>query len=202
MKGRKNIKRIGILGGCFDPPHIGHIICSLVVGEEINLDQIILMPVAIQPQRSGGAIADAELRYRMVRAISELDPIFIPSRLEIDRAGISFTIRTLEQLIKNYPSPDHQLYWIIGMDSAIHFDTWREPEKIVELAKLVVMRRPGFSRADIPTKLRDKMNIIQTPHIDISSTMIRHRITNDLPIRPWVGEIVKKIIISERLYKS
>mgnify|MGYP002725555643 CR=1 FL=1 len=196
------LKRIGVLGGSFDPPHLGHIICSLVVAEHLDLKKIILMPVAKQPQRLGGTYAGAEERYRMVEAISEIDPIFSPSRLELDRSGISYTVDTIEQLSEIYPSEEHQLYWIIGMDAAILFDSWREPAKIVDSAKFAVMHRPGFTSDNIPVKWRDDMIIIPTPQIDISSTIVRQRISKELPIRPWVGENVEKIIRDECLYIS
>ena len=202
MKQSGNLKRIGVLGGSFDPPHLGHIFCSQIVAEALNLDKIILMPVATQPHRLGGAIASAETRYRMVEAISAIDPVFSPSRLEIDASGISFTVNTVDQLLKFYPLDKFQLFWIIGTDTAIHLDSWLKPDKITESIRFAVMQRPGYSESIVPEKWKDYMTFVKTPLIDISSTVIRKRITCQLPIRSLVGSDVEKIIISERLYKG
>ena len=188
------------MGGSFDPPHLGHIICSRVVAEALNLEQVIIMPVAIQPQRLTGTTASKEARYRMMQAISTLDPIFQPSRLEIDRSGISYTIDTVEQLAKDHPNDIYELYWIIGMDSAIHLNSWRKPYDILNNAQIAVMQRPGFKSNDIPSAWRKSLTLVETPHIDISSTKIRQRIADNLPVRLWVGEEVEKVILNEHLY--
>ena len=132
----------------------------------------------------------------------EFDPVFTPSRLEIDRSEISYTVDTIEQLVQIYPRENCQLYWIIGMDSAIHLESWREPHKIIESAQFAVMRRPGFSSSDIPSRWNDYLTVVDTPLIDISSTNIRQRIADELPIHAWVGEEVEEIIINESLYKG
>jgi len=196
----ESLRRIGVLGGSFDPPHIGHITCSQIVAETLNLEQIILMPVATQPQRLGGTVASAESRFRMVEAIANIDPIFSASRLEIDSSGISYTVNTVDLLLKMYPLDKFQLYWIIGMDTAINLESWLHPDKITESVRFAVMLRPGYSESDVPNKWKDFMTFIQTPQIDISSTIIRQRITSKLPIGSWVGADVENVILSERLY--
>lgn len=193
--------RIGVFGGSFDPPHLGHFICARLVGEKLGLEKILVIPNAIQPHKPGGSFANAEERWAMVKAMTADDKMFIPSRIEIDRADISYTVNTLEALAGEYPSAEWEIILIVGSDAYSEISKWRNPERIFELANLAVMCRAGHSLPVVAPSWRKKTVEVETPFIDFSSSWIRRRIRKNLPVRWWVGEVVDDIIQQHNLYR-
>ena len=202
MKGKSRYStRIGIFGGSFDPPHIGHFYCALIAAEKLGLDRLLVIPTAIQPHKLEGPSASNELRCRMIQALIRDDPLFEMSMIEIDRGGISYTVETLMSLSEQYPAPDHELYCLIGADAFDEIDTWKETKTIFKLARVVVLTRPENDRANGQNRWSDRAIKIVIPKLEISSTEIRQRIAEGLPIRLIVGDEIDRIIREQGLYR-
>ncbi len=189
--------KIGLLGGSFDPIHNGHLITAHSVLEQRNLDKIILMPCNISPLKTEILPTDDFHRFNMVKCAVEDISQFEVSDYEINKGDVSFTIDTLVEFSKLYD--DIEL--IIGYDNLAVFDKWKNPDAIFDLCKVVVMKR---SMDNIPNSKNiyfDKAIFVPTPSIDISSTDIRKRIKNELPIDFLVPQKVKEYIYKNGLYK-
>ncbi len=193
--------RIGIFGGSFDPPHIAHFICARIAAEKLLLKRLFVVPSSISPHKRNGAAASAELRCEMIQALIGDDSLFELSRLEIERGGVSYTVDTLRQLAETHPSPDHELYCLIGSDALKEMDTWQDPETIFSLSKVAVMTRPGTDPFRNSNCWTENARRVEIPRIEISSTIIRERIAAGLPVGLLVGTGVEKIIRRHRLYR-
>jgi nicotinate-nucleotide adenylyltransferase len=189
--------RIGLLGGSFDPPHNGHLLAAGDVFDALGLACVVFIPTAVQPLKAGQAHALANQRLSMVRRLVDGDARFDVSAIEIDRGGLSFTVDTLTTFAAERPSST--LFWLVGADILRSFAKWREPERIVELATVVVMERNGETHelASIPGQPAR----VTTRRIDISSTEIRQRVREGKSIRGFVPDSVAEYIATERLYR-
>ncbi len=192
------MKPVGIFGGTFDPIHLGHLITAQAVLELRGLEKIIFIPAFISPHKIEIRNLEAEHRLNMVKnAISGIS-YFEFSDIEVKRESVSYTIDTLRQLKKEY----QELELIIGYDNIFDFSTWKDPDEILKLAKLIVLRR----RTSIEPAQKDKYFksaiFVDTPTIEISSSEIRQRILNDLPIDFLVPTTVKDYIFKFNLYKE
>jgi nicotinate-nucleotide adenylyltransferase len=194
-------EKIGMFGGSFDPPHLGHFICARIAAEELGLSRVLVIPAAVPPHKQSQRSAPADVRWEMVCAAVEDDPLFQPSRIELDRGGVSYSVETLEALGREYPSPDYRLFLLIGDDSYADLTTWREPERIMKLVQVAIMNRWDADDASIPTPWQEQVIRVNTPRIEISSTAIRERLKTGLPVDYWVGERVAKIIARHKLYR-
>ncbi|MDD8018427.1 MAG: nicotinate-nucleotide adenylyltransferase [Bacteroidota bacterium] len=191
--------KLGIFGGTFNPPHIGHLIVAERVREEMELDRIIFIPSYISPHKHEGEEHLAHHRFEMTRLTVEEDQNIECLDVELKKGGTSFTVGTLEYLHSEHP--DHELYLMIGMDNYHTFHTWKDPERILELATLVVMNRPNFQPKLNPHIKSSKISFATVPHIDISSTDIRKRVLRGESIRYLVTEKVRLYIAKQNLYK-
>jgi nicotinate-nucleotide adenylyltransferase len=191
-------RRIGILGGTFDPIHIGHLIVAQDVAEKCRLDQVLFVPSAVPPHKRDPDIVSAELRAQMVGLAISSDPRFALSRVEIDRKGVSYTVDTLRQLLDEL-GEEPSLYLIVGRDNAEELASWSRPEEVVRLAHVVVADR-GQSCDDGDPNLMEQMTFLDTRKIDVSSTEVRRRVRAGLPIRYLVPEAVSDFIRSNGLY--
>jgi len=189
--------RIGLLGGSFDPPHIGHLLAASDAFDALALDRLVFMPAATQPLKAGRANATPEQRLAMTRLLAGNDERFDVSSIEIDRGGLSYTVDTLTSLGARWPAAE--LFLLVGADVPRSFPSWREPERIVQLATVVVLQRGGESTdvAGMPGTPR----VLATRRIDVSSTEIRHRVREGKSIRGFVPETVAEFIAAERLYR-
>lgn len=189
--------RIGLLGGSFDPPHIGHLLAASDAFDALALDRLVLMPAATQPLKAGRASATPEQRLSMTRLLVGGDKRFDVSSVEIDRGGLSYTVDTLTSLGARWPAAE--LFLLVGADVPRSFPSWREPERIVQLATVVVLQRGGESTdvAGMPGTPR----VLATRRIDVSSTEIRQRVREGKSIRGFVPETVAEFIAAERLYR-
>lgn len=188
---------IGLYGGSFDPIHIGHLITTQSVLEKRKLEQIIFVPSHISPlKQDAKPIADFH-RLEMVKLAIENNPQFSFSDSEIQKENISYTIDTLLELKKKYA----EIELIIGFDNLCVFDKWYKPEEIFELAKVVVMKRDVDNLSITKNSYFDRAIFVDTPTIEISSTDIRNRVKNGLPIDYLVPHKVKEYISQNRLYK-
>ena len=191
--------RIGLLGGSFDPPHNGHLLIASDAYDALSLDRVVFVPAAVQPLKAGLTIASAAQRLAMVQLLVARDPRFDVSTMEIDRGGLSYTVDTLTALSGLWPNA--QLFWLVGADVIQSFAKWREPERIAELATLVVLRRAGDGAGPDLGSLPGAPRLLESRRIDISSTEIRERVKSGKSIRGFVPESVAAYIAVHRLYR-
>ncbi len=189
---------IAIYGGTFDPVHHGHLITAQSVLELRNLDKIIFIPSFISPHKQDVKASAAEHRVNMLKLAIENIPNFEWSDFEINRESVSYTIDTLKELKNQY---DH-IELIIGEDNLLSFDKWKSPEKIIEIATLLVLRRRTAREAGTKYPYEEKAVFLETPRIDISGTRIRERVRKGLPINFLVPQNVMRYIYESKLYKE
>ncbi len=191
--------RIGILGGTFDPIHLGHLIIAQEALAQCCLDRVLFVPSADPPHKNATDVAPAEARARMVALALDRQPGFELCPIELERTGKSYTVETLRQLRGKFGSAT-DLYLIIGADNAPEMSTWCDPQGVLDLAHVTVMGRPGFLPDDVDKRIAARMRFLETPLIEISSTQIRSRIRTGRPIRYWVPDNVARYIETRRLY--
>lgn len=190
--------RLGIFGGSFDPPHVGHLLTAVDAFEFLRLDKLLFVPAAVQPLKAGQATAAAPQRLAMVRLLVGADPRFAVDAVEIERAGLSYTVDTLETFAQRFPRAE--LFFLVGMDAMAAFGSWKNPQRILELARLAILRRPGAAIGDLNID-RDGTIDLATRLVDVSSTEIRERVRAGKSIRGFVPESVAAFIETERLYR-
>lgn len=192
--------RIGIFGGTFNPPHLGHLLIAGHVGEALALDKILFVPAAQPPHKLGDmTIAPNEHRVAMLLRAIKHNPVFDISTIEIDREGISYTIDTVRTLSETYRGAE--LFFLMGSDNLAEFHTWRDPDGICALARLVVMQREGFDVNSIDARRRKNIVAVRTPVIEISGTEIRERVRLGKSIRYYVTDDVAEYIEGAGLYR-
>src|SRR3954447_6340448 len=195
-------RRIGLLGGTFDPIHLGHLIIASEIYHRMKLDEIRFI-VAPRPPHKNGIQASDDDRITMVSAAIAADPRFVIDLIEFERSGLSYTIDTLRSFRARAPHDD--IFFIMGEDSLRDFPTWDGPEGIVEIARIAVATRPGVSVdlesifRTIPTA-RGRISIVATPEVAISSTAIRKRLRDGVPITYLVPSPVEQHIEQNGLY--
>lgn len=196
--------RLGILGGTFDPPHFGHLRLAEAALMQLSLDQVLFAPVGVQPLKQEERSSTPEHRARMVELAIADEPRFALSRADLDRPGPHYTIDLLTIIRQQYP--DARLWFIMGEDSLSDLLRWRDPERIIQLARLAVLRRPGYE-PDWPTldrvlpDLRAQIDWIEQAEIDISATDIRQRAQQGQPIDALVPPKVIEFIRAQHLYQ-
>jgi nicotinate-nucleotide adenylyltransferase len=192
------MKPVGIFGGTFDPIHTGHLIAAQAVKEIRNLEKIIFIPAFISPHKTDAEILSARHRLNMVRLSTQNIPYFDYSDIEIKKESVSYTIDTLLALKNKY----EKIELIIGYDNIFDFSTWKEPDLIIELAKLIVLRRKTSVKPATADKYFHAAIFVDTPAIDISSSEIRQRAAENMPIDFLVHHKVKEYIDKFKLYKK
>ncbi len=192
------MSKIGILGGTFDPIHIGHLITALSVKEIRNLDKILFIPAYISPHKLNVKSVSPEHRLKMVQLAIEDVPYFECSTIEIESSSVSYTVDTIKRLKQQYEN----LELVIGYDNIVDFNTWKDPDEILDLVKLVVMKRELSKEPEIMDKYYNSAIFVQTPTIEISSSEIRERILKGLTIDFLVPLKVKNYIYKHKLYKE
>ena len=190
--------RLGIFGGSFDPPHIGHLLTAVDALEELGLDRLVFVPAYIQPLKATSARASASQRLAMVQLLIYGDDRFDVDAIEIERGGLSYTVDTLETFAQRFP--DAERFFLVGEDAMAAFAAWRNPERILELAKLAILRRRSAAN-DEGISLRDGTIALATRLVDVSSTEIRERVRTGKSIRGFVPEPVGTFIEAQRLYR-
>ncbi len=195
--------RVGILGGAFNPPHIGHLVCAQEAFVQLELDKVVFVPVGEAPHRDLQDDPGAEARLEMVELALADDDRYTTSRIEIDREGPSYTSDTLEQLLEQ--APDDELFLILGGDQAAALPTWHEPEKVLERASVAVFERMSWGRNAIVIKIGrmkgvERVRYLDMPLIQVSSSAIRRRVRDGVPIRYLVSDKVVEYIAANELY--
>jgi nicotinate-nucleotide adenylyltransferase len=195
--------RLGVLGGAFNPPHIGHLVLAQEALVQLQLDSVVLMPTGQAPHREIPADPGPEVRFELCQAAVEGDERMSVSRLELDRDGPSYTVDTLRTLHEQHP--DDELVWILGGDQAGQLRNWHEPEQVLELATIAATERGTWRRAGIyveAAQLRhsQRLAFFEMPPIGVSSTVVRKRVARGQPIRYLVPDRVLELIESRGLY--
>jgi len=201
-------EKIGIMGGTFNPIHIGHLIIAEDICEKANLDKVLFIPSGQPPHKPDSEVAAAEHRYEMVRLAVASNSNFEASRIELDRDGYTYTINTLLELREKY-GRNTDIYFIIGADVVHELKTWREYERVFALCEFIAVLRPGFDE----NALKNTISQLAQEHgavihpvtsrlIDISSTDIRERCRNGKSIRYLVPEPVEEYILRNGLYRA
>jgi nicotinate-nucleotide adenylyltransferase len=190
--------RLGILGGTFDPPHIGHLLAAVDAVERLTLDRMVLVPASVQPLKAEAKVADATHRLAMTRLLVEGDDRFVVDPLEIERAGLSFSVDTLRTFAERYPADER--FFVVGADVLRTFERWREPEEVLRLATLVVMARESADEAS-PAVVPGGARVIPSRRIDVSSTEIRARVLAGRSLRGFVPDSIAAYIAAHGLYR-
>ena len=197
--------RMGILGGTFDPIHNAHLMIAGEALKQLGLDEVIFIPTYHTPLKEDDIITPVEHRVRMLELALTGNPAFRMSRIEIDRAGISYTVDTIAGL-KQSLGDDSELYFITGLDSLETLTRWKEPDRMIRMCRLVTVRRPGY---DVPAinelekvipGITESLIILDGLAPDISATNVRERVAAGLSIIDLVPAVVEKYIKQNRLY--
>jgi nicotinate-nucleotide adenylyltransferase len=194
----REIRRIGVMGGTFDPIHVGHLIAASEAMHEFTLDRIMFVPTGHPWQKE--SFTDPEDRYQMTVLGASSHPCFAVSRMEIDRLGPTFTVDTL-QALRDFHGAKTLLYFIIGADAVLKLGTWHHWEGLADLAEIIAVTRPGFDLDDLePQPGWPQVRVLEMPQIDISSSDIRARVTAGRPIVYLVPLVVARYIAEHGLY--
>ena len=193
--------RLGLFGGTFDPPHVGHLLAASDAFEALHLDRVLFIPAASQPFKQGAVAASTSDRLAMLRLLVGEDTRFEVDPIEIDRGGLSYTVDTLDAYAARDPASERFL--LIGEDLAAQIATWRQADRIAALAQVVVLAR-GLD-ADVSSGHEDRPAVplirIATRRVDVSSSEIRARVRAGLSLRGFVTEAVADYIRAAALYR-
>jgi nicotinate-nucleotide adenylyltransferase len=189
------LKKIGILGGTFNPIHKGHLTLARDALKQFDLDRVFFIPCARPPHKRPDRLASARHRIGMLKAVLRDDPRFVVSDIEIKRGGISYSIDTVRRLKRLHPKA--KVYFIIGGDSVDELKSWKRIDEIRKLCAFVAMGRPGFR-----VRSSSKVKMFKGHLMDISSSEIRKRVAEGRRIRHLVPEAVERYIIDRRLYQA
>lgn len=197
--------RVGILGGAFNPPHVGHLCLAQEAQARLGLDRVLLIPIGEAPHRSLEADPGAAERLRLTQLAVEGDDRLVASALEVERPGTSYTVETLRALRESAPADELTL--ILGADQALALGEWHEPGEVLGLARVAVAERGGVGREDVVAALdglegSEAIEGFDMPRIDVSSTLVRERVAAGLPIRYLVPDRVADRIAATGLYAS
>lgn len=193
-------RRIGILGGSFDPIHIGHLILAETALEAFELEQVFFMPCADQPLKPGAAHADGEARKQMILSAIEGHPFFAFLEIELERGGCSYTVDSLEEIRTRYP--EYVVYFLIGADKVGELAEWKDIHRVASLCRFGVFPRPGAGGTSLAVS-PDNLVLEYAPaarRFEVSSSEIRHRVTEGQSIRYLVPDGVEMIIAERHLY--
>lgn len=197
--------RLGLLGGTFNPPHVGHLVCAQEAHERLGLDRVILLPARRPPHKEVPEDPGADVRLALLELAVAGDERFAASDLELRRAGPSYTVDTLRALHDDRPGDE--LTFIVGADMALSLATWREPGEVLRLARLAVAQRDGARREAIAAAVAPfhdgtRLDQFEMPRLDVSSTQIRRRVAEGRPVRWLVPDAVAAEIRRRGLYRD
>ncbi len=197
--------RIGVLGGTFDPIHLGHLIIAEEARDRLDLEEVCFVPARDPWMKAGQPLTSGHDRLSMARLAMEDNPFFRVSTLELERPGPSYTVDTLRELQEDY-GPEAQLFFILGSDAFVRFDEWKDTEGILGLATLVVVDRPGATASaeaiDQQVGNAGSVERVRGVHLEISAKDIRRRVAAGASIRYLVPEPVERYIYARGLYRG
>jgi nicotinate-nucleotide adenylyltransferase len=195
---------IGVLGSAFNPPHLGHLALAQEALWQLDLDEVILVPTGEAPHKRIADDPGREQRLAMTRLAAADDSRFSVSTVEVERDGPSYTYETLELLARE--RADRELVFVMGADAAVGLESWREPQRVVELARLAVARRSGVSDAEVGAVMRSlgvaggRATMLEMPQFGVSSSAVRERAAAGRPLRYLVPESVARFIEEKDIY--
>jgi len=195
---------IGVLGSAFNPPHLGHLALAQEAAWQLGLAEVVLVPTGQAPHKRIADDPGREARMEMTQLAAADDDRFSVSALEVEREGPSYTYETLEALAEE--RGDRQLVFVMGADAAVGLESWREPERVVELASLAVARRAGVSDADVAEAMRSlgcegRATMLEMPQFGVSSSAVRERAKQGRPLRYLVPDAVADFISERGIYR-
>ncbi|MET0467617.1 MAG: nicotinate-nucleotide adenylyltransferase [Aeromicrobium sp.] len=195
-------RRVGVMGGTFDPIHHGHLVAASEVQSWFDLDEVVFVPTGQPWQKADRDVSPAEDRYLMAVIATAANPRFNVSRVDIDRQGLTYTIDTLRELFALHPDAD--LYFITGADAMAALLTWRDHEELFELAQFVGCTRPGHELDETTLKglPEERITLVEIPALAISSTDCRLRVQRDEPVWYLVPDGVVQYIGKHGLYRA
>jgi nicotinate-nucleotide adenylyltransferase len=195
--------RLGLLGGTFDPPHYGHLLAAQEAAWHLHLNRVLFLPARQNPLKTGEPRSSVEERCEMVALAIADNPLFELSRVDLDRPSPSYTADLLQAL----QSPEHELFFLIGADILPELPKWRQPELILRQARLVVLNRPSVRRPDLDSLeavlpgLRERVEHVHMPGVEVSSSELRKRVAASEPIRYLTPPAVERYIVERQLYR-
>ena len=198
-------QRLGILGGTFDPPHVGHLWLAAVAADSVGLDRVLFMPAAQPPHKGGRLVTRATDRLLMTRLAIAGEPAFELCPIEMERTGPSYTIDSVIELKRAYPDAQHFL--VMASDSLAQIDTWREPDRLLAEVEWAVGPRSGSQLPDRSTLEQrfgpnaSRIHLLEGPTLEVSSSEIRRRVAAGLTIHYLVPRDVEELILLRRLYR-
>ncbi|MPW25920.1 nicotinate-nucleotide adenylyltransferase [Alkalibaculum sp. M08DMB] len=204
--GGKDTKKIGILGGTFNPIHFGHLLLAESAKDRLGLDEIMFIPTGVNPHKFAEVNIDASHRLNMIELAIENNPFFSLSLIEINREGYTYTVDTIKELEQLYTETD--IYFISGADIIFEIDKWKDAEEVLKKLKIVTTFRPGCDQEQLDnriTELKELYNTkilkLYTPEMDISSSEIRSRVKHGYSIKYLLPEKVEEYILDCGLYR-
>lgn len=198
---------IGILGGTFDPVHVGHLAVADEAMSQLGLVEVLFVPTGQPWLKADTKILPSKHRLKMVRLAIAGKPGFKLSTIEIERKGPTYTVNTIIELKKQFGA-EAELYFIIGWDKLIELSEWRQPERLIAMCRLVAVPRVGCPAPDLESLeaaipgLSQKVILLDKPEIDVSASVIRERVRRGLSISGLVTEAVERYIIEQDLYRD
>jgi nicotinate-nucleotide adenylyltransferase len=201
------VRRIGLFGGTFDPPHLGHLVLAEWARVRLRLDRVVFVPAGTPPHKRGRQLTDAALRLALTRLAVRGNPAFTVSGFEAGRAGPSFTVDTLRHLHARQPGA--RFYLLMGADSLADFPNWHEPEEIARLATLVVAARlaepasgeRARAQSLVPARVGGRVVLLDNPLVAISSSVLRARARAGRSLRYLVPDAVAAFVARHELYR-
>jgi nicotinate-nucleotide adenylyltransferase len=193
-------RRLGVMGGTFDPIHYGHLVTAEEALEQFELEGVLFVPTGRPWMKEHEVVSPPEDRYLMTVIATASNPLFSVSRIEVDRDGPTYTVETLRSLKADL---DADLFFVTGADAILEMFQWKEPEELFQLAHFIAATRPGYDIAgfEVPAHAKDAVRVMNIPALAISSTDIRSRVQAGGPIRYLVPEGVKSYIEKAGLYR-
>ncbi len=197
--------RVGVYGGTFDPPHIGHLIIASETRQALGLDEVVFVPAGRPPHKDPAAVSSAADRLAMLRAAVADEPSFRVDTVELEREGASYTVDTLAGF--RAERPEAEFWFIMGADSLLSLDTWRDPDRLLAMARAAVSPRPGTT-LDLHEAARrvpatsDRVDVVPAPLVAIASRELRRRVREGSTIRYLVPPAVERYIMQNGLYRD
>jgi len=189
----------GIMGGTFDPIHLGHLVTAEEVRDYFQLDEVVFVPSARPPHKIGQVITNPEHRYLMVVLATITNPYFRVSRIELERVGPSYAVDTL-RYYREFWGSESEIYFITGADAFAQISSWNNPEELFRLCTFVAATRPGYKMVSMEEKYRQKVKMIEVSALAIASSEIRRRVKKGESIKYLVPEAVENYIKKNGLY--
>lgn len=191
--------KLAIMGGTFNPPHLGHLICAEEVNDHFKFDKVMFIPCARPPHKRGSEVLDAQHRYDMTILATQDNPLFEVSRIELDRPGRSYSIETVRQLREIY-GQDTEIHWIVGADSILEMFIWKDVDELLTLCKFIAINRPGYDLSQTDPRFMKRVQLFKVTNVDISATEIRRRVRQGKSIKYLTPPAVENYIHENGLY--